>query len=781
MKKQQFLFSAFLVLGIFVLWPRPFSEPQIEPGKAFIPNDWFFMQRSWPLGEIDHGLYRQAQADAKLLTAQNRAGMNSWTPAGPTNITGRLTGVAVDPNRFDTFYVATATGGVFKTTDTGQSWFPIFDDQPSLSIGAIAMDPGDPQTLYVGTGEANGGGGSVSYGGTGVYRTQDGGTTWAHLGLENSYHIGRIAVHPTNSQIVYVAVVGQLFGTNVERGVYRTTDGGTTWENVLFISNQTGCIDIVLDPSNPNRVYAAMWERERAPTFRDYGGPECGIWRSTDGGDNWTEMTNGVPNNSATVGRIGLAISASNPQVLYAIYADNIGFFEGVYKTTDGGDTWSGTNDGALSGLYSSFGWWFGNIRVDPNNSDVVYVLGLDVYRTVNGGNSWSFRSGGMHVDQHGLFVHPSDSDWVLAGNDGGAYLSTNGGATYDHLPGLPITQFYTCEMDFQFPERLYGGTQDNGTNRTLTGNLDDWSRILGGDGFYVLVDPTDNQFIYAESQNGALRRSTNGGASFISATSGINSGDRNNWNSPLEMSPHNPQVLYFGTDRVYKTTNRAANWTAISDDLSNGPGGGNLTFGTVTTISASPLDAQLLYAGTDDGNLWVTSDEGGSWTLISQTLPTRWITRVVAAPDDVDKVFVTISGFREGEPLPHVFRSLDRGSTWESIAGNLPEAPVNDLVVDPEYPQQMYVGTDVGVFRTQNHGVDWSSAGPGMPQVAVSDLKMHVPTRTLLAGTYGRSMYTIEVEALCFGPGDFNQAVNDWGTSRDVIDLLEIMANLCP
>ena len=724
--------------------------------------------------------YKQAQSQAASMRSGQRKTGPSWEFRGPLNIGGRITAMAVDPTRFDTIYLGGATGGVIKSIDGGSSWQPIFDDIPSLSIGAMVMDPSDPETLYVGTGEANGGGGSVSYGGSGVYRTTDGGNSWQHLGLEDSHHIGRIVVNPNDPDVIFVAVVGLLYGTNSERGVYRSTNGGDTWERVLFLSEQTGCIDLVVNPDNPNILYAAMWERERGPDFRDYGGEECGVWRSLDGGDTWQELVSGLPNNQADVGRIGLAIARSNPQVLYAIYADNIGFFDGVYRSDDGGDSWSRTNDGNLSNLYSSFGWWFGNIRVDPADPNSVYVLGLDVYKTTNGGNSWFFSSGSMHVDQHDLIVHPQDSSWVLAGNDGGAYISQNGGSSYTKLPNIPFTQFYTCEIDFQNPERIYGGTQDNGTNRTLTGNLDDWSRIWGGDGFYVLVDPTDNQFVYAESQFGGLVRSTNGGTTFFGATAGVIGTDRNNWNSPLVMDPNQSQTLYFGTQRVYRSTNRAASWNAISGDLSDGPGGGNLTFGTVTTIAVAASDDQVIYAGTDDGNLWVTQNLGDTWTSISDGLPKRWITRVAVSPDDASIAYVTLSGFRESKNLPHIFKTNDAGQSWVDISHNLPEAPLNDVIVDPASPNQVFVAGDLGVYRSRNTAGDWALLGMGLPLAPVADMTFHHPTRTLLAGTYGRSMYSIVVEDGCFSETEIQTAVENWGMETNVLQLLHFYTHQC-
>ena len=314
------------------------------------------------------------------------------------------------------------------------------------------MDPSDPQTLYAGTGEVNGGGGSLTYGGMGIFKTVDGGNSWASLGLTEAYFISRIAISSFDSQTLYLGAMGKLYGSNDERGVFRSTDGGTNWEQVLFISETTGCIDLAINPSQPNILYAAMWQRIRSATSRNYGGVECGLYRSSDGGDSWQELTNGLPNNSATVGRIGITLSPSNPSVLYAIYADNIGFFNGVYKTVDGGNSWTRSNDDDLSSIYSSFGWWFGNIRVAPDDPDEVYALGLPIYRSTNGGASWSNISSGMHVDQHDLWVHPGDDNFILAGNDGGVYLSQNGAASFTKLTDLPITQFYTCEMDYQFP-----------------------------------------------------------------------------------------------------------------------------------------------------------------------------------------------------------------------------------------------------------------------------------------------------------------------------------------
>ncbi|MGH2571350.1 MAG: WD40/YVTN/BNR-like repeat-containing protein, partial [bacterium] len=599
------------------------------------------------------------QADAMRSAAERSA--EAWDPVGPRNVGGRIADVACHPVNPSIVYAGAAEGGVFKTTDGGSTWFPTFDDESSLSIGSIAIDPNAPETIWVGTGEPNGGGGSVTYGGTGVFKSTNGGATWTNMGLPASRHIGRVVVDPSASDRVFVAVLGAMWSTNPERGVYRTTNGGASWQQVHALNDSTGAIDLAIDPSNPDRVYAAMWERTRAPDNLNYGGNGSGIWRSTDGGDTWSELTIGLPA-GPSVGRIGLSLAASSPSTLYAIYADaSPGSFMGVYKTTNGGDTWTQTNDGALSGVYATYGWWFGNIRVDPANANRVFVLGFTYFRSTNGGGSWSDVGSSMHVDHHGQAFAPGGVIWE--GNDGGMYKSTNGGSAWTKLPDLPLTQFYTVEVDHQFPVRRYGGTQDNGTNRTLTGGDDDWQNILGGDGFHCQVDPVNNAYVYAEWQYGELHRSTNGGSSFGSIGSGLSG--RTNWSMPVVLDPSNPATIFAGTQWVYRSANRGTSWAAISPDLTDGPSGGNNTYATITTLAVAPTDPNVVWAGTDDANVWVTTNGGGNWTKVDGTLPERWVTRVAVDPTDATVSYVTISGFRWDEPLPHVFRSTDFGASW--------------------------------------------------------------------------------------------------------------------
>ncbi|HMB68852.1 MAG TPA: FlgD immunoglobulin-like domain containing protein, partial [bacterium] len=673
-----------------------------------------------------------------------------WQAAGPTNVGGRITAIAVDPNDDARIWIGGADGGVFTSSDTGVTWTPQLDGFGGLSIGALAYHPSDPDILLAGTGEANASG--DSYDGIGLLKTTDGGATWSVTGLANAQRIGRIAWNPVDTDVIHVAVSGGLFSKGPHRGMYRSTDSGSTWAQTLFVSDSTSAIDVAVDPVTPDNVYAAFWERLRGPDNRSVAGPTSGIWKSTDGGDSWSLLTNGLPSGSQT-GRIGLAVAASSPQTVYAIYADTPGSFDGVYKTTNGGASWSRIDDGNdLNGAYSSFGWYFGNIRVDPTNANTVWTVGLNAYRSTDGGVNWTNMTSGnrTHVDHHDLWIDPSNPSRIYDGNDGGFYVSTNGGSVWAHRNTLPITQFYAVTVDPQVPARIYGGTQDNSTPRTLTGALDDWDVLIGGDGFTAIVDFTDSDVMYGEYQFGGLSKTTNATSAFPSFSlvkSGISGSDRTNWHAPVVMDPNNHLVLYFGTNKCYKTTNGAGSWTAISGDLTDGPGGGSLTFGTLTTIAVSATAPNTIYTGSDDGNVYVTTNGGGNWTEIDAGLPVRWVTRVAVDPADDAVAYVTFSGYKEDEFLPHVFRTTNHGASWTDISGNLPDTPVNDIVPDPADAGRLFLATDVGVFVTNDLGGSWELLGAGLPLSVVVDLELHDGTRTLVAGTHGRSAWTLDLQ----------------------------------
>jgi photosystem II stability/assembly factor-like uncharacterized protein len=710
-----------------------------------LPNEWGYIQRAYPYERINFDQLKDAVADAQAMRMEARRGTRAaWTERGPSNIGARVTDMVVHPTNSNIVFAAHATSGVFKTTDAGSTWEPISDDLPVLTIGAMALEPGNPDILYVGTGEANAN--SYSFLGMGLYKSTDGGATWTYKGLEETRYIARVVVDPLDTDRIWVAGTGALFGTNPERGVYRSLDAGDSWDLVLSLTDSTACTDIAIDPTRPDTVYAAMWERVRGLTYRQSAGPTSGLYRSYDGGDTWVELTNGLPSGD-DVGRIGISVCATSPNVIYAMYADHPGYFAGVYKSTDYGDTWTRTNDGALSNLTSSFGWYFGQIRVDPNDANRVFAMGVPFYRSQNGGASWTEVGSYNHVDHHAMAFDPSNPSTIWEGNDGGIYVSYNSGTSWTKLYDQPTNQFYAITIDYLNPQRLYGGTQDNGTLRTPDGGTDNWDHIFGGDGFYCNVDPTDSDVIYVEYQWGQLYKSTDFGYYWDSAMDGINGGDRRNWSTPVVMDPSDHLTLYCGTYRVYRTTNGAGWWDAISGDLTNGDQGAS--FGTITTIAVAPSDPDVIYVGTDDSNVWVTQTGVGSWTNISASLPNRWVTRVSVDPSDAGIAYATFSGLRWDEEIGYVYRTTDYGVTWTDITGNLPGAPVNSIVVDPDQTSRLFVGTDVGCYYTENLGTSWQVLGTGLPAVPVHDVKLHQPTRTLVAGTHGRSMHSFDLSTL--------------------------------
>lgn len=742
MKKIKIGLSLLLISGILLsFYYRSKQETLIA--KNQMPSQWFYQQRAFPFDKINKQAYHNALKQAIQLQSNEKSSFQ-WTSVGPSNIGGRLTDVELNPQNPSQIYLGTASGGVYKSTNNGASYFPIFDESLSLSIGDIAISPSEPNVVYVGTGEANPGGGSMAYDGNGIYKSMDNGETWQQMGLNEIGSVGRIAVSPQDANIAYVAAMGYLFENNSDRGVFKTEDGGQNWDRILYLNDSTGAVDIAIHPQNTDTVYAAMWQRVRRLESYVYGGLSCGIYRSVNGGNSWEELSNGLPSGS-NIGRIGIDISDSDPNVLYAIYADRTGYFLGLYKSEDAGNSWAQTNDNSLSNMYSSYGWWFGRLKIDPNNSQIVYAIGFDLYKTSNGGNTWSMISSSVHVDHHEVAISPENSNRVLLANDGGLFTSSSAGNSWTKQLNLPITQFYTCAIDASIPSRLYGGAQDNGTNRTLTGNADDWNSIYWGDGFYCLVDPLDNSFVYAEYQYGNFARSTNHGTSFSGATTGISSGDRKNWNTPVVMNPLNSKSLYYGANRLYKSVNRAANWQAISNDLTNGASSGNQNFGTISTITVSTADTNVIYVGTDDANVWMTQNNGLNWIKVSDDLPQRWISRVVADPSNANIAYVCLSGYRENDYLPHIFKTEDYGSTWFDVSQGLPEAPVNDLVIDPDQTNRLIVATDMGVYYTDENTNSWQSLDNGMPMVPITALVFHASTNKLVAATYGRSMYILD------------------------------------
>ena len=697
-------------------------------------------------GGIPAGAPERAGAQAAAL-AQTTALMDRqlaaarWRFVGPTNIGGRIVDIAVDPAAADTIYAAAATGGVWKSTDKGAHFTAIWPVRNPQAMGALVITSNG--TLFAGTGEANPGGGSITYGGSGVYRSVDGGTTWQNVGLTNSHTIGRMAVDPTNPQHIFVAATGDLYNPGGERGVYESTDNGATWTQVLAGDTATtGAVDLAIDPTNQNRVFAAMWDHLREPDLRTYGGIGSGLYRSIDGGTTWQRLTNGFPASSPNVGRIGVAVAASNPQRVYAIVIQTNGLFQGFYRSENGGDSWIKLRtDFNLSGAQSSYGWWFGRLWVDPLNDAHVFAGGVYLCESTNSGSSFVSQFS-PHPDHHAMVWDSKVSRRVYLGNDGGVYRSDTNGSNDRWTPGVsqPYTQFYSVDVSEQDDRRLVGGAQDNGANRSYPGN--GWNSYVGGDGEETLINPLNQDLVYGCSQYGNCLRSANGGTTNIDFT-GSTVSSRRNWFTPVQFDPGNPAVLYYAGDRVNRSADNGVHWAVISQDLTGGPGRDpNYPFGTVTTVAGAKTDANRVLAGTDDGRLWFTTSLGASWTRVTDSdVPGTWVTRVTVDPANAQVNYATFSGYRAGAELPYILKSTDGGATWASIAGNLPQAPVNDIVV---VGSTLYVGTDVGVYRSANGGATWLTAGAGLPNVPVTDLEYRVASNSLYAATFGRGMYML-------------------------------------
>lgn len=702
---------------------------------------------------------------------------------GPTRQGGRISDFAVPLQKPFTFYVAAGTGGVWKTTNNGTTFQPIFDKQNVISIGDIAVAPSNPEVVWVGTGEASLR--NCTYYGDGVYKSTDGGQTWSNKGLKESHHIGRIIIHPHNPDIVYVAAQGHLYTENSERGLYKTTDGGETWVKVLEViveGRYIGVTDVCLNPLNPEIVYAATYDRQRFPWSFRTAGPGSGIYRSIDGGKTWKKLKKGLP--QGLLGRIGLAIFPKNPRIIYATIdnANSPGMtyqqryhelFAGlppsqptigheIYRSDDGGDTWRKVSPpGKSIGSRSNY---YGQIRVDPNDENHVYVLSSRVDESHDGGRTWkrAFRFGG---DNHALWIDPANSNHLLLGYDYGMAISYDGGKNWYHPDVLPLAQLYAIGVDMDFPYNVYGGMQDFGTWKgpsTKKGRFpirfEDWEHMLGGDGFYCQADPSDSRWLYAEAQFGELVR--------IDQKTGYRKEIayrgpeklRFNWCAPFLISPHDPKVLYHGANVVLRSSNQGESWKIISPDLtSNDPsklnGVGAVQFCTITTIDESPLKAGVIWVGTDDGRLWLSRDRGKTWARLEKNIPDYpgyWVTRVEASHHHLGTAYVTLTGFYWDDFRPWVYKTTDFGQSWRKITDGLPkEGSVNVIREDQRNSNLLFLGTDKGVYVSLNGGESWKAMSNNLPTVPVHDLIIHPRENDLVVGTHGRGFYITDISPL--------------------------------
>ncbi len=713
---------------------RPVDEEE-NPGE-----NWMFTQRAYPVGAIPPDARYRAKRHIKKHFLSLRSGEMA-KQIGPRNIGGRITDIEILDDTDTSIYLGTASGGVFLSKDMGGHWRPIFDKTLTLAIGDIAIAPSNSKRIYVGTGEPNGGGGSIAYEGSGVFTSQDGGETWKRAGLRRSGSIGQIAVDPRDENRLFAAAMGPLYRKGEQRGLYRSEDAGKSWERLLYVNDSTGIIQVLIDPLHPDTMYAVAWERFKTTTRRDYGGPASGIYKSTDGGDHWDKLMQDLPDEPGGFNRISIAISPQKTNILYALFLDRVGHLYGLYRSEDYGEHWKQLQRWRQGG--PSYGYWFGGLRVSPDDPDLLYYLGFFFMHSVDGGISWNSNES-IHVDQHAMAFFPGRKGSFLVGNDGGLYLTDNGGKSFTHYKNLPITQYYKIHVDASDENRIYCGAQDNNTTRTINGSSDHFSFLLGGDGFKATVHPTRPNRIYAEYQYGNLFRSDDDGKNFARVITGLEGREPYNWNFPYVLSPQHPDTMYCGSNRIYMSENGGDLWVPISPRLTRRNYSGNQTFGTVTTIDVSRLDDQLIYAGTDDGKVWGSRDQGENWTDLSAGLPNRWVTKVLASRRHSSWVWVAFSGYRHGPNDGHVFLSKDYGETWQNVTGNLADMPVNDLEEDAG--GRIYAATDMGLYMNsvEMPALTWSVFGDNLLPMIVMDLQYY-PPHFLYAGTYGRSGYRIK------------------------------------
>jgi len=760
---------------------------------------------------------------------------------GPVVMSGRVTDIAVLPDDPSHFLVGYASGGIFESTNAGNTMKPIFDNEGSLTIGDIAISKADNRIIWAGTGENNSS--RSSYAGAGVYKSMDGGQSWQYSGLGGTQHIGRIITHPQQADVAWVASIGALYHHNSKRGVYKTTNGGETWQKTLFINDSTGVIDLVIHPDNPKILWAAAWERERAAWNFEESGKGSAIYKSTDGGETWRKTVQGFPQGNH-VGRIGLDVSQSNPDILYAVldnqkktktsleakskkegedelkaadfldmgkkeflkldnkqlsnYLRSNGFPEKysvqrikrdvedgiykpkalaeylgdanealfdtevtgaeVYRSEDGGESWRKVNTYAFEVLYYTYGYYFGEIRINPKNPDELYIMGVPLLRSQDGGATWKELAVNqdVHVDHHAMWIDPENPSHILLGNDGGLYQSWDKGENFIHHNVIPGGQFYSVAVDMETPYNIYGGLQDNGVYMgSSAGSPDDkkyWERVFGGDGMHVAVDPRNSNLVYTGFQFGNYFRIDRSSDDIKRITPKHDIAEtryRYNWNTPIAMSHHNPDIIYFGSQKVHISFDQGSNWQTISPDLSNNLPNGDVPYSTLTKISESPVHFGTIWAGTDDGNIHLTKSLGEKWELVSSGLPQdRWVSDLHASHHDAATAYASLTGYRYDEFRSFVYKTDDYGQSWNSLTANLPQENVNTIYEDPNVPGLLYLGTDQGAYISWDDGEKWQLI-PQIPNVAVYDVVVHPRDKELILGTHGRSVYVMDIKPL--------------------------------
>jgi len=693
-----------------------------------------------------------------------------------------------------TFYVGTRNGGVWKTTNAGTTFEPVFDGQPKLSVGDVVTAPSNPNIVWVGTGEPYCARSSSS--GDGVWKSTDAGKTWTHMGLRDSHHVARFQIHPTNPDLVYVAVMGHLFTPNAERGVFKTADGGRTWNKILYVNDKVGAVDLVLVQPTPDTLYAALYDKVRLPWHYELGGPESAIYKTTDGGKNWTRLGGGLP--TGRVGRIGLDVFQKKPETLYAVVENGnrreptaqeaeLDKKRGgtppsrtagneVFRTDDGGRSWRKVNAGYEAALNKA-PYSFNQLRLDQLDPDTVYITGQSLASTNDGGKTWkglSWPSDGVMPRAFGdwrcMWVDPQDSNRLIFGSDGGVNISYDRGKTSHHASNLPLTEYYAVGVDMEDPYNIYGGLQDHdswkGPSNGWAGEISpsDWVTVGGGDGMYNCVDPTDSRWLYNNREMGAMWRldQKTGVQTAIRPTRPAGQPPlRFNWTPPVALSPHNPAIVYVGAQLVFRSLDRGDRWQEVSPDLTTNEdakqhGEGNISFCTLTTLAESPVRPGVIWTGSDDGKVQVTKDGGATWLDRTANVAAAggpasyWVTRVFPSPHDAGTCFVSKTGWRFDEYKPYLFKTADYGETWTPVMGTLPgDKPVNVVVQDRRNAGLLFAGTEWGLYLTLDGGARWHPFKANMPWVKVTDLVVHPRENDLVVATYGRGVWVTDITPL--------------------------------
>ncbi len=766
-----YVFIAAILTMLVIRHQRQHPEPTPparhsakKPGDKLQPHEFFYFDRQYPAAEFDHRQYRkqwqQSIAHDRRASRTHRGLDHPWTVQGPGNLGGRVNAIAVHPTDPQTILIGYSQGGIYLTTDGGGEWMPVFDDQPSLSISHITYDPHVQDRLWATTGDVNISG--YPFLGTGIYRSDNGGENWAYTGLDNTGVLSKVIPDPFTPGILYVGSMGYPSHKGNERGLFRTTDGGASWQKTLTVDDSTGIIDVVTDPMTPGRVFASAWTRIRNNTKGTTTGPGTGLYKSEDYGNTWTNITQDLP--AGNHSRTGVEIA--NDGTLFMSYIGTVnegecgGYREslqGIYTSVDGGMNWdtipASPQHGLPCQLFGQFGWYFEVLKVNPDNPKDMFLLGVDIYRTLDGGLSWFPAAPEwwwyeVHADKHDLvFAHGH----LYLGTDGGAYRTDiNQGSEWIDIENIPSTQFYRVAWSPHQPEAYFGGAQDNGTTGGHAGFINEWPRIFGGDGFQPRFDPDEPTWMYALTQNGSVWFYEDD----ISGWRGLNRGltGTRYWDMPLEMSHHQSKILYCGSSKVHRINmlDEDREWREISPDLTRGDTILGTRYPAITAIAESPVDPMRLYAGTQDGLIWTTPDGGQSWTNISDGTPGFYVTSITCSTVDPLVVYATYSGYRDNDHQPYIYRSADAGATWVPVAADLPMLGVNAFLILPGWNDAvLFAATDGGVYVSLTAGNTWERLGTNMPYMPVYDIDYHPIENTIIAGTFSRGIMTFPVEEL--------------------------------